>query len=282
MLLSCFLVCLTGSNKAAAAQNENAVDSPEVIVPQTALWPKTDGDTYLKKGEFTVDISNVSQGYFRAKRSSSSKKMKMRVTKGDVKYDYDLIANGEYVVFPLQMGDGKYKVSLYANVSGNKYSKEAEVEFTVTLDEEYVPYLYPSQYVDYNELSKAMTMSAKLCEGLETDEEKYEAIVAYVRANFKYDIERARANPGFYLGDVEGCYETKKGLCQDFAAMTACMLRVQGIPTRLVIGYADKQYHAWNSVYLVGDDGKGEYKMLDITAEVTGVGAKKYTVERWY
>lgn len=280
------LVCLMGTNKTAAASPE-ATEDPncaqnEVIVPETALWPRTDGENYSTKGEFTIDLSNVSQGYFRAKRNSSSKKMKLRVTKGSVKYDYDLTANGEYQVFPIQMGNGEYKVSLYKNVSGNKYSKEAEMEFSVTLDEEYVPYLYPNQYVDYDEQSKAMTMSAQLCEGLETDVEKYEAIVDYVSENFSYDMQRARSNPGFYLGDVEGCYESKKGLCQDLAAMTACMLRVQGIPTKLVIGYADKQYHAWNSVYIVEEDGKGEYKLLDITAEVTGVGAKKYTVERWY
>ncbi len=120
-------------------------------------------------------------------------------------------------------------------------------------------------------------MSEEICEGLETDEEKYEAILAYIKANYVYDYARAASNPGFYLGDVDGCFETKTGLCQDLSALAACMLRVQGIPTQLVIGYADRQYHAWNRVLI--DD---EYRRLDITAEVTGVGAQVYTPERHY
>jgi len=242
-----------------------------------ALWPEASGTVRKTKGEFTVDASNTDRGYFMAKRTATSSSLKMRVARGNGLYTYDLTADGQYDVFPLQMGDGTYTCSLYRNVSGNKYSKEAEVEFSVTLDEEFIPYLYPSQYVHYTMESEAVLMSEKICEGLQTDEEKYEAIIAYIRENFSYDYERARANPGFYLGDIEKCFKTRKGLCQDLAALAACMLRVQGIPTQMVIGYADKQYHAWNSVFI-----DNEYRHLDVTAEVTGVAAKVYTVDRWY
>jgi hypothetical protein len=162
-------------------------------------------------------------------------------------------------------------------VESNKYAKEAEISIDVELDNEYTPYLGPNQYVYYKQDFKAVEESNLICENLETDIEKYNAIVEYISENFTYDYERAASNPGFYLGDVEGCFETRTGLCQDLAAMTACMLRVQGIPSQLVIGYADKYYHAWNKVLI-----DGEYQLLDITAEITGVPASVYTEDRHY
>jgi transglutaminase-like putative cysteine protease len=44
------------------------------------------------------------------------------------------------------------------------------------------------------------------------------------------------------------------GICFDYASLFACMLRVQGIPTQLVVGelLASKQpvRHAWNNVWI--------------------------------
>lgn len=241
-----------------------------------ALWPST-GEDVCVKGDFTLDVSHASEGYIMAKREACSSGLKMRISKGNAVYTYDLNNNGEYEVFPLQMGSGTYQCSLYRNVKSNKFSKEAELKFSVELNDDAGAFLYPSQYVYYTPESLAVQASMEICEGLETDEQKLDAIIKFVSENFAYDYDRARSNPGFYLGDVDGCYETRTGLCQDLAAMTACMLRVQGIPTQLVIGYANKQYHAWNSVLV-----DGEYQLLDITAEVTGVPASVYTVERYY
>ena len=67
------------------------------------------------------------------------------------------------------------------------------------------------------------------------------------------------------------------GICQDLAAVTACMLRVQGVPARLVIGYADKYYHAWNTVVV-----NGEEVFFDPTHAVGAIDAKKYQTERMY
>ena len=39
------------------------------------------------------------------------------------------------------------------------------------------------------------------------------------------------------------------GICFDYAALMAGMLRSQGVPCKLVIGYAGDVYHAWISVW---------------------------------
>ena len=65
--------------------------------------------------------------------------------------------------------------------------------------------------------------------------------------------------------------------------MTA-MLRVQRIPTKLVVGYAGELYHAWISVYLDGVgwidniiyfDGK-DWVRMDPTFAASGCGASEY------
>ena len=46
----------------------------------------------------------------------------------------------------------------------------------------------------------------------------------------------------------------KTGICFDYASVMSAMLRIQGIPTKLAVGYAGDVYHAWISVY-VADKG---------------------------
>ena len=43
--------------------------------------------------------------------------------------------------------------------------------------------------------------------------------------------------------------KTKKGICFDYAALMTGMLRSQGVPCKLVVGYAGTAYHAWISVW---------------------------------
>lgn len=245
-----------------------------------ATWPtpSEETDPLIHVGGFTLDPTQLSSGYFLARQEPCSNALKLRVTKDKVVYTYDLNNEGEYEVFPLQLGNGTYECEVYKNVKGNKYSKEAEVKFEVELDSEYAPFLSPSQYVYYTPETLAVNASYQLCEGLQTDEEKLNTLRAFIRENFVYDYERASKIREFYLGDADMCFETRKGLCQDYAVMLASMLRVQGIPTKLVIGYAENIYHAWNMVLI-----DGEYRLIDVTAELGGVERfGSYTAERYY
>ena len=64
-----------------------------------------------------------------------------------------------------------------------------------------------------------------------------------------YDKAKAESVTSGYLPDVDETLETGKGICFDYAVLTAAMLRSQNIPTRLEIGYSGDVYHAWISVY---------------------------------
>lgn len=246
-----------------------------------AVFPELseETDVLIRQGSFTLDPTGVQDGYFIARSEPSSTGLKMRVTRDKAVYTYDLNTRGEYEIFPLQLGSGRYDVSLYKNVKGTRYAKEAEVRLDVQLTNEDGCYLAPNQYVHYTPESFAVLAARQLCEGVESDEEKLNILTQFIVENFTYDHERARQQKTFYLGDADMCFETRKGLCQDYAVMLAAMLRTQGIPTKMVLGYAQNFYHAWNQVR-IGD----EYRLVDVTAELSA-GVKNfgsYTPERYY
>ena len=59
--------------------------------------------------------------------------------------------------------------------------------------------------------------------------------------------DMAHAQPAVAVLDT--VMAAKKGICFDYAALMTGMLRSQGVPCRLLIGYAGTQYHAWISVW---------------------------------
>ena len=262
-LLAVFTVCFV---VVAAALLENAI------------WPEASGDKVLSSSELTVDCSHADLGYFMAKGAKKNG-LKLRVSKGGSQLMYDVNPNGEWEVFPLQMGDGKYNISLFTNVSGNKYASSGSVDLDVKVTDPETVYLVTNQYVSYDQETEAVAKSEELCEGLTTDAEKFEAIRNYIRENYAYDFDKARTVKGGTLPSVEYLWENGKGICQDLAATAACMLRVQGIPTQLVIGYVNRNYyHAWNSVFI-----DGQQILYDPTADLDAIPANpSYTVERFY
>lgn len=73
--------------------------------------------------EVKIDDANSGNGVVGVSYSSNSgKKIKVMIQKDSTKYTYNLKPDGAVEKFPLQMGDGKYKVSVLENTSGTKYS----------------------------------------------------------------------------------------------------------------------------------------------------------------
>ena len=70
--------------------------------------------------------------------------------------------------------------------------------------------------------------------------------------NIVYDQQKADSVQTGYLPDVDETLSSKKGICYDYSALLACMLRAKNIPARLVMGYVSgvDVYHAWNEVYI--------------------------------
>jgi len=250
-----------------------------IALASGAIFVQFSGKRLHNSGALCVDASNASDGYVLVCREKCDSKLKLRISKDDITYTYDLNSSGEFEAFPLQMGSGCYHFSLYRNVQSNKYTRDGELDLDLVLSDENAPFLCPSQYVNYDQDSKVVQLSNELCAGMSSDKEKYEAISSYISKGFVYDYVRALTTEASYIGDIDRCIETRMGLCLDYASLVAAMFRCQGIPAQVVIGYANNYYHAWNNVCI-----DGEYRRLDPTAEMKGIAGKSavYTAERIY
>lgn len=244
------------------------------------FYPEAGKTLYSDSGT-TVDATNKNKGYFRAKQKTISKKVKLRVKLGSTQLDYDLAANDEYQVFPFQLGDGTYSVLTYKQVSGNRYTAAFSKKIKVKLEDEFLPFLCPNQYVWYGADSKVVKKAEELCAGLTDDREKFNAVGLFLKNNIMYDFFTAmQITSGaitVYLPDLDNALATKKGICFDYAALFSAMMRSQGIPCKLIIGHADKTFHAWVSAYI-----NGTWLNFDPTFASTGGRASTYTAERWY
>ena len=243
-----------------------------------AKWPQTSSGGQKTNSKLKVDVGNSSDGYFLAAITSKNKhKMKLRVEKGGETLTYDLNNAGKLEVFPFQLGSGKYDISLWENVSGKKFSAAGKISVNVKLKREDAAFLVPNQYVNYGKNDQVVGMSLKVCRDKE-GKEAYTAIKKYISENFRYDYVKAATIKPSVLPDINTCFTKKTGVCQDLSAVMVSMLRVQGIPARLVIGYADKIYHAW-----VVCEVEGKKVLFDPTAAVSkSKNAASYSVERYY
>ena len=241
-----------------------------------AAFPHTAcGTAVFESDQLSIDASHADQGYVLVRHDQTDKALKLRVSKEEASLNYNLEANGEYAAFPFTLGDGQYTIAVYQNISGTWYVCEASYDIDVILEDESLPFLYPNQYVWYTPDSKAVAKAAQLCEGLDSDFEKLSEVRAYVTGHIAYDYALAQTVANGYLPSVDDVLETGRGICLDYAALTACMLRSQGVPTQLVIGYAGQSYHAWNNVLV-----DGEWLRVDTTAEANNIVLTDYTVER--
>jgi transglutaminase-like putative cysteine protease len=210
------------------------------------------GTTVYANAKAKVDASNTKDGYVMvAYIGTTQNRLKVRVAgPSGIVYTYDLNRNGQYEVFPLSDGNGKYTVGVYENTSGNKYALAFSTPVTVMLTDEYEPFLRPNQYVNYTANSQVVKKAAELTADKKTDLDKIAAIYDFTVTNLTYDKQKAQTVQSGYIPNVDTVLAEKKGICFDYAALMTAMLRSQGIPAKLVIGYAGDVYHAWINTYV--------------------------------
>ena len=216
------------------------------------LEAKPTGVQSKKNNRVAVDYSNTADGYVMVNfTGETAKRLKVQVTGPTSTYTYNLTPK-MWTVFPLSDGNGAYQVKVFENVSANKYSVELAVSMDVTLKDEFAPFIRANQYVNYSTESKIVSQAETLTKNLDTPLKKVGAIYSYVVKNITYDKEKAASVTSGYLPVLDEVLESKKGICFDYAALMTGMLRSQGIPCKLVVGYAGTSYHAWISVWVDG------------------------------
>lgn len=237
-------VLLSDQSVPAASQPKTYRDNTPVC-----LVPTADGTAETHNDVASIDYSHSQDGYVCADYTGTCPKVKLRITGPDaIVYTYDLHENG-YETFPLSSGSGSYEITIYENISGQNYSTCLYEKIEVSIADEFAPYLYPNQYVNFNADSKTVAKGSELVAAATTDLEAITNIYDYITASISYDYDMAADPPTGYTTDIDATLASGKGICLDYAAVMASMLRSQRIPTRLEVGYAKDAYHAWISVY---------------------------------
>lgn len=216
----------------------------------TVLTPEASGKETVEADHLTLDFSNSSDGYFTA-LLGQNKKISIQLTgPDDVDYNYFLETPDRLTVFPFTAGSGNYRVLVFENIGGDQYVTLLCHSLTVDLKNDFMPFLYPNQYVNYNESTKAISLAADLCKEDDTDLKALQSVYEYVVSHISYDYNKAATVQTGYLPDIDETLQTGTGICFDYAALTVAMLRSLSIPARLSIGYGGIVRHAWIDVYI--------------------------------
>ena len=120
-------------------------------------------------------------------------------------YTYLVTKNGTYIVYPLTQGSGTYQLTLYeaASVEENLYATAFTQSIDVTITDEFVPFLAPNCYVDFDENSKTVKKGEELAAGCGSDLDVVTNIYHYVIENITYDEEKAENVAYGYVPDVD-------------------------------------------------------------------------------
>lgn len=228
-------------------QEAGALSQGGAAVPVES--PVASGEEVKTSAEAEIDYSNASAGYVMVRYNQQiSQRLKAQVKGPTTTYTYNLTA-GLWAAFPLSDGNGTYQITVYKNVVDSKYAAVISQTISVSLVNEFAPFLHSNQYVNYAAAPATVATAAQLTAGLGDPLQKVEAIYNFVVKEISYDTALAASVSSGYLPNLDSVLARRSGICFDYAAMMTGMLRSQGVPCKLVVGYAGSAYHAWISVW---------------------------------
>jgi len=240
----------------AVTTTQKTATTPTTITQTTTTAPavtQTTTTTTSTSGEPQINTSNLGNGTVGIKYDHpSTLKIKVQISKGSSSYMYSLYSTSGYEFFPLQMGEGAYVVTVYKNIGGTSYATVKT--FSVTLSNSSNVFLSSNQLVNWSSTTNAVVKARAIASGLGSNEAKAQAIHDYLISYMQYNTAKASTIGSGYIPNISSVYGQASGICYDFAATYAAMMRSVGVPTKLVMGYSTKVtgYHAWNQVYING------------------------------
>ena len=230
-----------------------------------------------------IDISSIKEGYVAASAKSENR-LKFQVKKEGITYNYDLPSDGTPGIFPLQSGDGTYTFRIMENVTGSSYAEVYSTTIDVNMNSEFEPFLRNNSYVDYSVDSECVKTAQELTMGASDSVMVVSRIYDFICKNINYDKQKATTVSSGYIPYPDSTLATGMGICFDYAALAAAMLRSLGIPTKMIFGNVepDGLYHAWNMFYTketgwitVGFEVTGDkWNRIDLTFSANGADSE--------
>jgi hypothetical protein len=216
-----------------------------------------------------IHTSRVNEGIVSAKYTYPANKSCMVLIQheGGTRFTYNLRSDVE-TYFPLQLGKGKYDIYIgEANRLANgktQFMPLVKDVVTVTTWDEKIMFTISNPQIDYQASATAVPTYVKMNDGKVYDDRVQGMYLEMVK-NYDYDYDKAANVQKGYVPVLDTVYAGKKGICYDYSAMLAGALRSQGIPVKLVMGYAPDvaEYHAWNEIMMAD----GKWVVVDTTAD---------------
>ncbi|OFW59328.1 MAG: hypothetical protein A2W01_00840 [Candidatus Solincola sediminis] len=146
---------------------------------------------------------------------------------------------------PYNLSEG----TIYSAVSDLIVPGEMNLSLNIEADEEtFAPYLelphLPQRVLD---------LSAGIKADLPGPYQRALAIEDYLKSNYTYSLDVDPLPPGQDAVD-DFLFEQHRGYCEHFASAFAVLCRLQGIPSRVVTGYATGDYNPFSGLYEVSLD----------------------------
>lgn len=276
----------TSTHKETESEVDTSVKGSRDNTP-VVLEPSADGESIDQCDVASIDYSNASEGYIMVAYTGTNPKVKLQITGPDsVTYTYNL-TDSDYDAFPLTAGAGNYTAVVYENITGDQYAAALSSTISVSDINEFGPYLYPSQYVDFTASSLPVAKAQELAYPANEDLDVISFVYNYIIDHYSYDYEKAETVQSGYLPNVDEIFQSQTGICFDYAAVMATMLRSQRIPTRLEVGYKGEEYHAWISTYVkdvgwingVIEFNGTDWKLMDPTFAATSNSPSSFTAD---
>lgn len=188
------------------------------------------------------------------------------------------------------------KINLFNNISGYN-----TLENIVAINKPILPYSDFKEYLPANSNVIIYYNGVTLEEGIKslpeidykameivsnakTDREKAQRLYAWIGSNIKYDFNKAEKALGSEgvknSGSIEA-WNSRSGICFDYACLYVSMAKAAGLGTRIITGdaYDGQNYgpHAWNQVYL---EDEGIWINVDPTFYLAGDYFDNYDFDR--
>ena len=204
-------------------------------------------------GNVTINTEKSFQGLVQIQYTGDlSKQVKVMVEANGDKNVYN-IRNNDPGYVPLQMGAGTYKISVLQQIEGTKFKPLISESIEVDNVDIFKMFTSPCLIVDFNSTMKAIQGYSDLSNN-QSKNDTIQSMYKEMVTKYSYDFDKIKNLPNDYVPVIDEMYMSKKGICYDYSVMLASLLRYNGIPAKLVMGYAPniKEYHAWNEIFIDG------------------------------
>ena len=189
----------------------------------SAIWRKTEHGTY------GIDLSNVDKGPVVLSLSSDAG-LRLWVRHGNHDAIYAVPGDGSVFSVPLPYGSGDYEVHVLEHVDGRHYRYAATVPVDAYVQDQASPFSYAGLYVPFEASDACVVEAVLLADRARSLEGFVASVERFVHGRLEYDEDYVPGPLSAHVIDPDASLRAGKGICLDYAALVAAMLRSQGVP----------------------------------------------------